>query len=315
MSMITSVCLNPCVDKTVTIEKFNYGGMNRVVSSRHDYVGKGVNVALNLAALGVSSVCVGLIARNGSEKTFANLEAHNVKHDFWVLPGDIRVNTKVVNLASSVVTELNESWDVSPEIYDSIERLVVRHARDSEWIVLTGSLPRGLGGDTYKRLIRAIRGSANCKIALDAEGEPFALAVAEKPDFVKPNAYELGLYCGQASAIDTPTSAAVHGKALLDIGVEHVIISMGEMGAVYLSKDTALHAQAIPTKVRSTAGAGDAMLAGFIGRVAVGVTAQEAFRFACAAAAAKVATEGTQPITPEVCAALVNRVDVRREFV
>ena len=44
--MICSVCLNPCIDRTVEIDAFAYGGLNRIRASRSDGCGKGVNVAL-----------------------------------------------------------------------------------------------------------------------------------------------------------------------------------------------------------------------------------------------------------------------------
>ena len=34
--MITTVTLNPCIDKTVTIDGFTYGGMNRIIDSQID---------------------------------------------------------------------------------------------------------------------------------------------------------------------------------------------------------------------------------------------------------------------------------------
>ena len=42
--MNTCVCLNPSIDRTVSIDRFAYGGMNRVTHAREDGAGKGVNV-------------------------------------------------------------------------------------------------------------------------------------------------------------------------------------------------------------------------------------------------------------------------------
>ena len=44
--MVTAVCLNPSIDKTLEIDGFTYGGMNRVRDVREDGGGKGINVAV-----------------------------------------------------------------------------------------------------------------------------------------------------------------------------------------------------------------------------------------------------------------------------
>ena len=56
--MICAVCLNPCIDKTVEIDQFTYGGMNRIRASREDGCGKGVNVALVARQMGMESACI-----------------------------------------------------------------------------------------------------------------------------------------------------------------------------------------------------------------------------------------------------------------
>ena len=45
--MITTISLNPSIDRTVNVEKFVPGGLNPVVSAHNVAAGKGINVALN----------------------------------------------------------------------------------------------------------------------------------------------------------------------------------------------------------------------------------------------------------------------------
>ena len=60
MMMVTTLTLNPCIDRMVTVEKFIYGGLNRIKSSRMDVAGKGVNVAVAIHQLGSSAFCTGI---------------------------------------------------------------------------------------------------------------------------------------------------------------------------------------------------------------------------------------------------------------
>ena len=49
---IVTVTLNPCVDLTLTVDKFLYGGTNNVIGTRKDISGKGINTSVVLKNLG-----------------------------------------------------------------------------------------------------------------------------------------------------------------------------------------------------------------------------------------------------------------------
>ena len=44
--MITTICLNPCFDKTVSVDRLQPGQVNRIREARVDLGGKGINVAV-----------------------------------------------------------------------------------------------------------------------------------------------------------------------------------------------------------------------------------------------------------------------------
>ena len=76
--MICAVCLNPCIDRTVEIDKFTYAGMNRIQSSREDGCGKGVNVALVSKALWMESSCIGYLFNDNGALIADRLKAAGV---------------------------------------------------------------------------------------------------------------------------------------------------------------------------------------------------------------------------------------------
>ena len=61
--MITALSLIPSIDRTLTVPKFTYGGLNRVSSEKQDAGGKGINVSLVLRALNCDVCCAGFLHR------------------------------------------------------------------------------------------------------------------------------------------------------------------------------------------------------------------------------------------------------------
>ena len=93
--MITTVTLNPCIDKTVTIDGFTYGGMNRIIDSRIDPSGKGINVAIAYSQLGGQALCTGINYRINGDLIEQRLDRAGIAHDFVTVKGEVRVNHKV----------------------------------------------------------------------------------------------------------------------------------------------------------------------------------------------------------------------------
>ena len=73
--MIVTLSLNPCIDRTLCVDQFRYGGMNRPSSARDDACGKGVNLALVASVLGAKAKCIGVLPREDGAKITARLAA------------------------------------------------------------------------------------------------------------------------------------------------------------------------------------------------------------------------------------------------
>ena len=107
--MITTVCMNPALDKTVTVDSLQKGQVNRIRASRTDVGGKGVNVAVVARRLQLDAQVIGIAGEDGLDRIRQAMDAEGVQHAFLPVEGAVRVNTKVVSLDGSGVTELNES--------------------------------------------------------------------------------------------------------------------------------------------------------------------------------------------------------------
>ena len=296
--MICAVCLNPCIDRTVEIEEFTYAGMNRILTSRSDGCGKGVNVALASRELGMDSALIGYLYEDNGRRIADRLEDAGCAQDCIWLPGQVRTNLKIFDRKNKKITEVNESGERVPnDAQQEMIEKVREYAGLSDIMVFTGSLPPGCPADFYKTLIEAAEGK--CRCVLDAEGEKLTRGMEAKPFLIKPNQYELELRVGRK-------------LECVAEGIGIVAVSMGGDGAFITDGRESLFAPVLDVDVRSTVGAGDSMVTGFLHGIALGEGLAGIFRRGVAAGTAAVTTEGTQLMTKETYESLLGRVVIER---
>ncbi|MBR5961283.1 MAG: 1-phosphofructokinase family hexose kinase [Clostridia bacterium] len=306
--MITSICLNPCFDKTVNVESLQTGQVNRIRDARVDLGGKGINVAVVASRLGLDVQCIGIMGENGASDLTAMMDREGLRHHFMTVPGHVRTNMKVYSLDGQGVTELNEpGTPLTDAMIGQFTELAEKETADSDMIVLTGSLPPGCPEGTYRDLMTALKGK---KCILDTEGKELELAAkGAHPFLIKPNLREMEATLG----IELRTMRAIRDAALLFIrlGVQHSVVSMGAIGAMYISADKTLFSPALRVETKSTVGAGDAMIGGMLLGYEIEKDMAKAFRYGIAAGAASVMTEGTQLIVRSDFEALLDQVKVQ----
>ena len=292
--MMTVVCLNPCLDKTIHLDTFVPGATNRVVSETVVAGGKGVNVAMTVAKLGVKVRLVIIGFAEGSELLNRTLAENGIECVSVSVPGTLRTNLKVMEDSTGTITEINaKGVKVSEEAVAKMEDTIVECAKDSGWVALTGSMPPGCTPDCYARLIRRIHAEApGCCVALDADGEAFRLGVAENPDFIKPNRAELSTFVGEK--LDTDDKLKAAARKLVADGLGCVIVSMDSEGSMLFADGIELAAKAIKVPVVTTVGAGDNLVSGYLSGRDAGLDHAEAFRRGIATATARVAGEDGQ---------------------
>ena len=287
--MITVVGLTPCLDETIYLPSFTVGGTNRPAGRKVVAGGKGVNVAVTLAQMGEKVTLATYRYARDSELLMETIAQAGMACIAIDVPGTLRTNLKLMDQSTDVITEINMKAEAVPEdAVAAMEEAILASAQESSWVVLTGSLPKDFPADFYARIIRRVReAGVSCRVALDAEGAPLTLGVAEKPDFIKPNRHELELLVGRKLPTDADIAAAAAEVAAG--GVETVIASMDSAGSMLTSGGEQVFADAVPVTVVTTVGAGDALVSGYLTASAAGKGALEAFRNGVACAAARVA--------------------------
>jgi 1-phosphofructokinase len=259
---IATLSLNPAIDQTARVPNFTAGRVNRVEWEQADAGGKGVNVASFLADAGLPVAATGLLG-SGNVEPFVELFARKGIADRCVrLPGRTRVNVKIVDPILYEVTDINfPGLSPRPEDLMTLTETIDALCDDTDWFVLSGSVPAGVPSATYADLVTRLKGRGKT-VVLDASGTPFAEAISHGPDIVKPNIDELAELVGRPLSGHPEVVAAA--RALIEGGVGLVAVSMGADGALFVERDAVVLATPPTIEVKSTVGAGDAMVAGIV---------------------------------------------------
>ncbi|KPQ33709.1 MAG: 1-phosphofructokinase FruK [Phormidesmis priestleyi Ana] len=288
MKRIVTVTLNPAVDQTAAVPNFCLNAVNRVAWAQAHAGGKGVNVAAFLAdyffsrsAYEINSISATGFLGFANVDTFEQLfEQKGISNHFVHLPGKTRVNIKVIDEVQDQVTDINFPG-ITPQardlktLADAIARLTLVH----DWFIFSGSLPPGLAPTFYHDLIKPLKEQGK-HIVLDTSGEALQHALLAKPNIIKPNLEELSAVLDQPLTDKAEIVSAA--RQLIDTGIETVVVSMGAKGALFVTAESALHAYAGPPKIKSTVGAGDAMVAGIVAAMSEGQTLPDCARLATA---------------------------------
>lgn len=278
--MIYTVTLNPSVDFIVEVEGFQLGGLNRMSKEAKYPGGKGINVSRILQRIGVDNTALGFSGGFPGEFILDALRKEGIKEDFIQVDEDSRINIK---LKTSHETEIN---GLGPAIAaEQMDKLLkkLEGMQEGDILVLSGSIPPSISKNLYQELTK-VYAAKGILVVVDASGKALLDVVKEHPFLVKPNHHELG------ELFDTKTETiedAIHyGKILVEQGAENVIVSMAGEGALLINHEAVYSATIPKGTVKNSTGAGDSLVAGFIGKWDQTKDLLQAFQFGVASGSA-----------------------------
>jgi 1-phosphofructokinase len=306
--VIVTVTPNPSIDRTITLDTpLTRGAVHRAASATHEPGGKGVNVARALTLADVHALAI--LPAAAGDPLVTELEGRGIPFRAVPVRTSVRTNLAVTEI-DGTTTKFNERGAVlEPSDLDALTQAIEDFAGHAQWAVLSGSLPPGVPETWYADVVRRLR-RLECQIAVDTSDNPLvALAAAfdrAAPDLIKPNSEELASITG-TSAVDLEL-AAVQGdpgpvvaaaQQLIDRGARAVLATLGAAGAVLVNDSGSWLATAPPIIARSTVGAGDSALAGYLRADVSGASAPERLRMAVAYGTAAAALPGSEVPAPE----------------
>lgn len=290
--MITTITLNPAVDKTIEINNFSVGNVNRVTSVRLDAGGKGINVSKVIKNLGGKSRAMGILSGKSGEFIKGYLDGLKILNDFIFTQGETRTNIKVVDLINHTNTDINEAGpEASEKDLNELSDKIFNNMNKDDIIILSGSVPSNVDKNIYGNWITKAK-EKGAKTILDADGELLKNAILAGPYLIKPNIDELeAMFNKRIKGIPETVEIA---KGLLEYGIIIVAVSLGSKGAIFVSKDCSIYARGLKVDVKSTVGAGDSMVAALAHSLQTGLSFEETVKLAVATGAANVMTSGTE---------------------
>ena len=311
--MIVTVTLNAAIDRTLVVPNFHPGHRHRASVGFPSAGGKGINVARALKRLGAPVVGTGLAGGRTGTLLVEELTNEGILNDFVRIRHESRTSIAVLDPTSNAYTEIYE-WgpEVGDEELEILREKIAYLAQRAEFVVLAGSLPRGVDTGFYGDLVRELN-RAQLLAVVDAEGEPLSQAVEAEPYLVSPNQQEAEALVGHEFVDGEDLAAGL--DEIAELGARNVIITLPTGCYALLREDrTELRVRAVAPEMEaiSTVGAGDTLLAGFLAARVAGKSFEDAVRAAVAAGAASVLEAGPGRFDPREASRLTSLVQLER---
>ncbi|WP_394232431.1 1-phosphofructokinase [Niallia oryzisoli] len=279
--MIYTLTLNPSVDYIVKLDNtIHIGELNRSSSETKFPGGKGINVSRVLNNIGIKSKALGFVGGFTGAYIEKYLRNEGIETNFVQIDEDTRINVK---LKTGQETEINAKGPaLSIEHYEELKE-IVRSLTDEDVLVIAGSIPATLPKTTYEELAEICSNNGTA-FMVDAEGDLLMKVLPYKPFLIKPNHHELGDLFG--TTLSTIEEVIPYARKLIDKGAKNVIVSLAGDGAVFVNEHTVFTSTVPKGEVKSSVGAGDSMVAGFLAKYTVSKNIQGSFQYSVAAGSA-----------------------------
>lgn len=279
--MIYTVTLNPSIDYIVQVKQLELGNLNKMKDDLKLPGGKGINVSRILHELNIDTTALGFLGGFTGEFIANWLHKDGIHTDFVPVQDDTRINIK---LKSEIETEINGLGPtISKKESEALLRQIDHIASGDNILVLSGSKPPSLPADYYNSLIEKIADS-NAAFVIDTTGKDLQAALPYKPLLVKPNKAELAELFGVE--INSKQAVLQYGAKLLELGAAHAIVSMADEGALLFTETGTYQGVSPKGMVKNSVGAGDSMIAGFIGEYMRTKDAVQSFKMGLASGSA-----------------------------
>jgi 6-phosphofructokinase 2 len=310
MADVVTLTMNPSIDVSVSVERVTPFHKLRCGASRRDPGGGGINVARVIKRLGGNVMAMYPNGGAIGELLRHLADAEGIPGLTIPISGETREDFTVVEQATGAqyrfvlpgpyLTE--REWTTCLDVFGALEQ-------GTQFFVGSGSLPPGVPDDFYGRVAKLAK-QAGTKIVIDSSGPPLRVALAVGVYLFKPSLNEFRTLLG--SPLETEVEWVNACRTVVTAGqAEVVALTLGDRGALVVTRDRVLRAPAIAIKPVSVVGAGDSFLGAMIWSLTAGHSLETAFRYGVAAGSAALLAPGTELCRWEDVERLVHDVKLR----
>ncbi len=289
--MIITVTLNPCIDKSSTVEKMKPESKLRCSQVVNEPGGGGINVSKALKKLDCTSIA--LFPAGGHNGNMLCGLLDEAKIDFHAVDTKVETRENWVVLESSTNNQYRFTFPGLAVMEETVIALI-NHLRSfsPSYVVASGSLPPGLPDYFYGLVVKTAH-SVGARCIVDTSGPALQALKNKKAFLIKPNIGELCKMLATEYLQDEEVPFAAR-QVVLDGYAEVVVVSMGPKGAWLVSAEEQHFVAAPDVPKRSTVGAGDSMVAGVTYALQKGMSLHDALCLGVACGSAATMNMGTQ---------------------
>lgn len=259
--MIRVICLNPVIDRMYYIDEFQAACKFYEISPQIYVGGKGINIARVLSQMGQPCVLYGFVGGNNGQLVEAEMAKYHVEFRAFRTTGETRTTINIIDRKNRKETEITEPGIPVGEEEQSLFLNQLKHDLEPGDMVICSGIPMsGMCEDIYCQISRICQ-EYECKCVLDATGIYLKKSFPGQYYFSKPNFAEIAELFGKTE--NDETEILEFGKQMQKLGVENLLISMGENGGKFFDKDSVYEVYIPTADVISTIGSGDSTVAGF----------------------------------------------------
>jgi 1-phosphofructokinase family hexose kinase len=307
--MITTVTLNPMLDKTVAVDAVRRGAVSRASGVSMVVGGKGINVSRQLRRLGEETVATGFVGGEIGSMLERLLDGEGIPHRFVRIAGMSREGVTYLEPEGTMTSVFEPSHPVTPAEAGRLLEECRTLAGKSDWIVCSGSSPSPDADDVFRMIVAECR-SRGIPVVLDSYGNALARGVQSVPDFLKPNREEFEQTFGTRLAGESDMIDAA--RRLVARGVRYSLITDGPRPFAAACADGAWIVTPPGVASVNPTGSGDSMIAGILYGLRQPWPFADCLAFGAAAGAANARVREVAQCSHDDITSLLPGVTVRR---
>ena len=278
--MIYTITLNPAIDYFITLnETLLVDEVNRGSHEIYKAGGKGLNVSKILSVLNIPSKAIAVLGGFTGQYIQDSFEEDpNIEMIPIPVDGMNRINMKA-NYGKKALC-VNGSGPVANDCTVQFLLDEIAKINADDIVIISGSVMHGFPDDFVTALAQAVH-QRNAKVVIDMEQVTMEQLKECRPYLIKPNLYEFQLLFENDEINESNIDEYL--KKANEIGIENILVSLGKDGAVLSNAHGIFRLDQPRTVLVNKVGAGDAMLASFIGKLSQGYSSEEALQWGGAA--------------------------------